>query len=907
MEPKRRLIEHRLPLKEISEASAKEKSIRHGHISTLHIWWARRPLAASRAAVFGTLVPDTLENYELVKQIVAWEAVKDGNNPAILEARRRVLEANGGQPPKVLDPFGGGGAIPLEALRLGCEVYSLDLNPVAHLIQRATLEYPQKYGQPHSRPVPPHIQAKDTAHRHNRPSLDFGDGEWSSSYAQNPLATEVRFWGEWVLEKAKTELAPFYPADPDGKTPVAYLWARTVTCTNPACRAEVPLVRQWWLAKKDKKNIALKPIVDTANKSIAFEVVGVAKGETWPDKGTIERGNATCLVCGSAIPVENVRGEAKQGSWGEKLLAVVLTAKGDSKSYRPASKADVSIFNKAKQQLMAIEANQTGDLPVVPNEMLPPKGALGFRVNLYGILTWGQLFNPRQALALVTFTKWVREAHSEMLKAGMDAEWANVITTYLAFMVDRIADFGSSLCVLNPTGGRGVVHTFGRQALPMVWDYAEANPFNPEAAGWPTAIQKTNESIAHSSQASQMPTAVLRGTATRLPFEDNFLDAIITDPPYYDAVPYSDLSDFFYVWLKRTIGHLYPEHFRTPLTPKREEAVQNPVRHGGDNKKAKQFFEDMMAQAFREMHRTLKPNGEATVVFAHKSTEAWETLISALIQAGFKVETSWPLHTERPGRLRAQNSAALASSTFLNCTKRLEGGVGFFIDVRREMQEAIRPQLEEFWQAGIRGADFFMSAIGPGLEAYSRFDAVKRADGRMVEVGDFLDEVRKIVLEFALERVLGTKALGVVDAPTQFALLALWAYGPELPSDEARKLAQSAGVEISELGSLVQEKGDKALVKLSKDRSKDKSLGVPDTAGWVPMVDALHHTVLLMREGRQAIADYLDSVRYLEQEVFWQTAQALAEVLEGTDEGRSLHELLAVRSGLPKPSSHRLL
>ncbi len=923
MKQKRRLIEHRLPLKEISEASAKEKSIRHGHISTLHIWWARRPLAASRAAVFGTLVPDTDENYELVKQIVPWEAVKDGNNAAVLEARRRVLEAGGGKPPKVLDPFAGGGAMPLEALRLGCEVYALDLNPVAHLIQRATLEYPQKYGQPGSRPVPEYIRAKDAPRGKGRQALDFGGakpvgpmGEWTSSYQQNPLSAEVRYWGEWVLERAKAELSEFYPPDADGKTPVAYLWARTVTCTNPTCRAEVPLVRQWWLAKKDKKRIALRPKVDAEAKTVSFEVVEVAKGEEWPDKGTIERGNATCLVCSTAIPVENVRDEAKQGSWGERLLAVVLSTGGEGKAYRPANEADRAVFEQAKKRLAELEAGHSGEMSLVPDEPLPPKGTLGFRVNLYGIETWGQLFNPRQALALVTFAKWVREAHAEMLKVGMDEEWARGVATYLALAVDKLADYCSTLVTWHFHNREKVSNTFKRQALPMVWDYVEVNPCERASGDWQGSFEWFEITLKTQGFSTVSNSHILRGTATRLPFEDGFFDAIITDPPYYDAVPYADLSDFFYVWLKRTVGHLYPEHFRTPLTPKREEAVQNPVRHGGDNQRAKQFFEEMMGQAFREMHRVLKPHGEATIVFAHKSTEAWETLIGALIRAGFQVEASWPLHTEMQTRLRARDSAALASSTFLGCTKREGGSTGFFAEVRREMQEAIRPQLEEFWEAGIRGADFFMSAIGPGLSAYSRYDVVKRADGREVGVGEFLDEVRKIVLEFALERVLGTKAVGGVDGPTQFALLAIWAYGTELPSDEARKLAQSAGVELAELGSLVQEKGEKTFIRLSRERARDKHLGLPANAVGdapagqrtaVPMIDALHHTLLLMREGKQAIADYLGEVGYLEQEAFWQVAQALAEVLEETEEGRSLNELLSVRAGLPRPVAQRLL
>ncbi len=911
MSHKRRLIEHRLPLKEISEASAREKSIRHGHISTLHIWWARRPLAASRAAVFATLVPDTEENYQLVKKIVPWEAVKEGNSRDVLEARQRVLEANGGVPPKVLDPFAGGGAIPLEALRLGCEAYALDLNPVAYLILKATLEYPQRFGQPHSRPVPPYIQALDQAHAQARDRAAQGrtrlleegggvrDGPFAQAYRQNPLAAEVRYWGEWVLERARAELAEFYPQDPDGRTPVAYLWARTVTCTNPACRAEVPLVRQWWLAKRKKKRIALRPVVDREAKRVGFQVVEVPQGEDWPDQGTIQRGNAACLVCGTVVPVETVRSEARRGTWGERMLAVVLAEEGEGKAYRPATDRDKAIFEGAKARLAELQAAHTGEPSLVPEEPLPPKGTLGFRVNLYGIQTWGQLFNPRQALALVTFARWVREAHAEMLRQGMDEELAKAVATYLGLAVDRLAEDDSSLCRWNPNSEK-IQGTFGRQTIPMVWDYAETNPFGTSVGSWKSLVDLQNNSILGASQVEGIG-QVLQGTAVNPPYPGDFFDAVVTDPPYYDAVPYADLSDFFYVWLRRTVGHLYPEHFRTPLTPKGQEAVQNPVRHGGDNEKARRFFEEMMAQAFREMHRVLKPEGKAAIVFAHKSTEAWETLISALVGAGFQVEASWPIHTEMKTRLRARESAALASSIFLSCTKRVgQGTVGLFAQVREEMRRAILPRLEEFWESGIRAADFFVSAIGPGLEAFSRYEEVRRADGRRVEVGEFLDEVRKIVLDFALERVLGAKAeaAGAVDGPTQFALLALWAYGLEVPSDEARKIAQSTGVSLPELGSLVRVEGEKTRIQKARERVKrDRDFGLAK-GGLVPMVDTLQRAILLLREGREALAQYLEGVGHLKSPTFWLVAQALAEVLEGEDEGRDLHELLTLREGL---------
>lgn len=430
------------------------------------------------------------------------------------------------------------------------------------------------------------------------------------------------------------------------------------------------------------------------------------------------------------------------------------------------------------------------------------------------------------------------------------------------------------------------------------------NPLTKGAGDWRSSVEQVFRGIEHSSLVQNQPAKPLRGTATKLPLADDELDAIITDPPYYDAVPYADLSDYFYVWLKRSIGYLHSEHFRTPTTPKAQEAVQNPIRHGGDNQKAKVFFEEMMAQAFAEMHRVLKPSGEATIVFAHKSTEAWETLIGALIRAGFRVEASWPLRTELGNRLRAKDSAALASSTFLNCTKRTSGGVGYFNDVRRDMIAAIQPQLAEFWASGIRGADFFMSAIGPGLEAYSRHDEVRRVSGEVVTVGEFLDEVRKIVMEFALEQVLGAKSLGAVDAPTQFALLSLWGYGPELPSDEARKLAQSVGVELDDIAGLVAVKGEKAAVLGLKVRAKDRHLGLSRHGEKVPMVDAMHRAVTLLGGGsRQAVSDYLGAVGYLPEEAFWQTMQALAEVQEGVDDGRALHELLTIRDNLPKPSA----
>ncbi|WP_135230541.1 DUF1156 domain-containing protein [Deinococcus fonticola] len=916
----KRLIEHRLPLNEVSTESAREKSIRHGHISTLHIWWARRPLAASRAAVFATLVPDTDENYELVKKIVPWEAVKDGNSPDILEARRRVLEANGGIPPKVLDPFGGGGAIPLEALRLGCEVYSLDLNPVAHIIQKATLEFPQKYGQPNSRPVPEYIREKDQqavasatarASKANKGKAskqvsmfgDDSDGEWAKAYRQNPLATDVRYWGEWVLEKAREELQDIYPSEPDGRIPLAYLWARTVTCSNPGCRAEVPMLKTYWISNTSRQKYALQPMIN--DNELTFSLVTPEKGAKWPEEGSVTDATVICPICTASTTKSDIQNQAQDRGFGDRLLCVVTQSfTEDGRGYRLPNELDFAALQTAKDKFNTLERLNEARYPKedIPDEKIWRNSAV--RVRGYGFKKWSQFFTERQKVSLSIFSKLI----SSVKLDSEDTGYEDAVKTELAVSFDRLANSNSSFSRWE-NGREKIQGVFARQSISMLWDYVEANPIGNATGDWQSAVGWVSKANDFAARSSSHYATILRGSAEKIPLEDSSIDAIITDPPYYDAVPYSGLSDYFYVWLKINVPASLALHFRTPLTPKSGEIVQNPSRHNGDREAAKLYYERLMSNSFSEMHRVLKESGEATIVFAHKSTEAWETLIAALIKAGFLVQASWPLKTEMQGRTVSHNAAALASSTFLNCTKRTAGGVGYFNDVRRDMIAAIQPQLAEFWASGIRGADFFMSAIGPGLEAYSRHDEVRRVSGEVVSVGEFLDEVRKIVMEFALGQVLGAKSMGAVDAPTQFALLSLWGYGPELPSDEARKLAQSVGRELTDIqdSGLVVVKGEKATVQGLKARSKDKALGLSKSGEKVPMVDAMHKAVTLLGGGsRQAVADYLSAVGYLPEEAFWQTMQALAEVQDGVDDGRALHELLTIREGLPKPSGNPL-
>jgi putative DNA methylase len=891
----KRLIEVSLPLAAVSEQSAREKSIRHGHISTLHIWWARRPLAAMRAAIFASLMPapETDEEREelerLIEIIVDWDQVKDGNSAKVLEARQKILDAFDGRPPRLLDPFMGGGATGLEALRLGCETHAVELNPVAHLIELCTLVYPQKYGQPEMRAVQ--------------------QGALEVEMQVNPLAEDVRHWGEWVLARAREEIGHLYDnpeGDEAGGEPpviVGYLWVRTVKCPNPACGAEMPLVRQWWLAKTGTRKITLKPVVDRENKQVSFKVVdlGTHKDTDFdPAEGTSSRGHATCLVCNQVADVAYVRAEGQAGRLGQRPLAVIYEQAGAGKGYRPFTEQDEALFRESEALLAEVEDQ-------APGEPLPPVGTLGFRVQRYGLTHWRDLFSMRQLLALLTFSRQVRAAYEAMLAEGIDSERAKATATYTGIALDRLADFSSSL-TRWVSQGEFIANTFGRQALPIIWDYTEVNPFSDSTGDWSGALAWIVRVVEHAAQAAGHPAIAQQGTATRLSYPDDHFDAIITDPPYYDAVPYADLSDFFYVWLKRSVGFLYPDLFRTPLTPKSAEIIQEPARHEGDAT-AKAFYEREMTRAFTEARRVLRPDGIFVVVFAHKSTAAWETLLNSLLDAGLIVTASWPLHTERPGRLRAHESAALASSIFIVCRVRAAERDGYFDDVRQELTSTIRERLDFFWKQGIRGADFFISAIGPAVSVFGRYSTVYRLDGSEVGVDTLLDLVQAMVSEYALDRILngGANRVGGVDAWTRYYILHRWAYSREkIAFDDAMRLAMALGADVSALmerRSILKQSGDTVSLLGPKERAGLQNLGLPDRTGQsAPVVDVLHRAATLWERGeRQALAEFLaEGARGREDQVRL-VAQTLINILPDDDaERRLLEGFLAGREVLPE-------
>ncbi len=994
-----RLIEVSFPLQQTSLDSVHEKTVRHGHISTLHIWPARRPLAASRAALITTLLPDpgtTEERKELLFRLAGRLAPKarskkqaggkveqtnEETEGGILHwgretsedlnwFRAKIREAYGGRAPKVLDPFAGGGAIPLEAMRLGYEVTAVDINPVAWFILKCTLEYPQRLaGQ--LRPLPEFVLKsrefmenyfkakglKGAALKKQLALFGLEAGELAVSLyelmgmadeknsIEADLAWQVRAWGWWVLQQAKAELERFYPTI-DGKPTLAYLWARTVTCKN--CRATVPLLKTRWLSKNDEKRVVLTMEPNAERTGVIFGIridVPVAEGTAAQrrehDKkiggGTMSGSGATCPCCSIVISMDDIRMESRAGRLGTVMTAVVVGGE-KSKEYRLPTTDESIMATQAERELDRVFVDIPFGLPEEPTPGGAGRKRYSSSLPTYGLMRWKDLFTGRQLLALGTFVRCVRTIPTAMQEEGYPVEWIEAVVAYLALAIDRIADRGSTLCTWT-VDRETIRNTFTRYALSTTWDFVESVTSADSSGGYSGAIEWIASYIAHAlllSADSPKPT-VTQSSAIRV--SDTLVDLIMTDPPYYDAIIYSDLMDFFYVWLRRSLHGLSPEidcAFSAPLSPKWNheendgELIDEPGRHGWNLAKSQAVYEEGMARVFQNCYKMLTSDGRLVIVFAHKNPDAWETLVTAIIRAGFVVTGSWPIQTEMSNRTRAISSAALASSIWLVCKKRPENARdGWDSQVLEEMRRNIVEKLHNFWDAGIRGPDFVWAATGPALEAYSRHPRVKKLNepGKLLEVKDFLIQARRIVLDFVVGQVLGNgqgEAASSLDAVTTYYLLHRHYFGTEsVPIGPCILYAVSCGLSDSDLvtrydllarsGGLAakeedkeeedgideeseEEEGTGSAVRLKQwYQRKGVSLGYGTPSLPIPpLIDQVHCLMHLWKAGEEAKLDeYLDEQGLEQNALFPRLLQALIELHGAKSEERGMLESIS--------------
>lgn len=948
-EHRKKLIEVALPLEAINKESAHEKMPGIGaHPRGLHMWWARRPLAACRAVLFASLVDDPdydpayrnldgtvdteaagikrAELFNLIEDLVKWE---NTNNPAVLnKARAEIARCIAGRKielgeldkqtivfgpqegkkhpqgpisgkgltawevvimtappqvvnhflanyaPPVLDPFAGGGSIPLEAQRLGLRAFGSDLNPVAVLISKALIEIPPKFaGMP---PVNPQYQSKSKSERHLT--------QWHGAQG---LADDVRCWGQWMRDQAEKRIGHLYPKvkittqiakeRPDLKayigrelTVIAWLWARTVASPNPACYgAHVPLVRSFWLSAKKGKEAYVEPIIDRQNNTYRFEVLtGTPKSGHDPKKGTVVRTGATCLLTGTSISFEHIRAEGKANRMGARLLAVVCEGERGRIYLSPLSDHEI-IANNA-------HPNNYPETDI-------PQQALGFRVQLYGMDKHYKLFTPRQLTALTTFSDLVMEAREKIAakarKTGTFPQddraladggtgpvaYAEAVATYLAFGIDRCTDFNCALARWVQSNEK-IMNLFARQAMPMVWDYGEANILAEVVGGFITCINYIADCVdvlpmGSGGSIKQLDaTAAINGVPSPV---------ISTDPPYYDNIGYADLSDFFYIWLRRSIGKIYPQLFATLLTPKAQELIASPYRHEGSKEKAQAFFEEGLGRAFMRMKEAHHPDIPLTVYYAFKQAETgeeedddgnnpiastgWETMLSGLIQSGFSIHGTWPMRSEQSSRIIAAGTNALASSIVLVCRPQSPDAA---LTTRRDFVAALKNEMPAALHALQRGSvapvDLAQAAIGPGMAVFTRYARVMESDGSAMTVRTALGLINQV-----LDEVLAAQE-GEFDADTRWAIAWFEQFGMEQgPYGVAETLSKAKNTAINglvEAGVLAARGGKVHLLKRDQlpadwDPATDRRLTI-----W----EAVQHLIrTLDQEGEQAAAALL--------------------------------------------------
>lgn len=944
----KKLIEVALPLAEINDASAYDKMPGVGaHPKGIHHWWARLPLPSARAILFASVVNDPSEEIEKLRQDPkavkkakghlttrrkAWgkkkveydKAVASGMNMPDLEnepslddilvenereklfgvirelmqkkphenkdtfrkARKLIEEACDGKIPEVLDPFTGGGSIPLEAHRLGFKAHGRDLNPVPALITKATIDYPARF--------------------HDQPAINPRDRDRQDWEGAQGLAEDVRYYGDWMLEKAKEQIGHLYPeADvtpamvderPDlaayqgRKLPViAWIWARTIPSPNPALNGkEVPLVSSYWLSSKKGKEAWIQPIIKDGDYEFTVRL-GVPPDKNIVKSGTKSQGaNFNCILSGVPIDARHIKKHLNQGDGGHRLLAIVCgLPNGRGRCYLPPTNEHSAVAD--------------ANLPEWKPEQYLPKKALGFRVQPYGMKQWFHLFSVRQLVALNTFSTLVEEARQQALADGAEEEQANAIATYLAFAVDRLADFNNSLCRWA-SDNQKLMNLFGRQVIPMVWDFCEANLVNQVVGGWPTCFEYAAKCISIIPIVEAEPGDVKQQDAAATNWTSQSL-IISTDPPYYDNISYADLSDFFYVWLRRSLREVHPDLLGTMLTPKAEELISSPERHEGDKIAAKDHFEGGFRKAFGGMREAMDRRFPLTVYYAMKQSggdegvnTGWETMLTGLIDSGFQITATWPVRAAQDWRMRSMGSNALANYVVLACRERLDDNQ---MATRREFIMALKAELpsalNDLQLSNIGAVDFFQAALGPGMAIFSRYTKVIEADGTAMTVGSALRCINEEVGVFL------NKQTGEMDPWTRFAVAWFSEHGftaDEFGKAETLALSINVSVEgVAEAG-IIQSGGGKVRILSLEELPEDWS---PVDDNRLTVWEIVHHLARrLDKDGIDGAATILKQVGGLAEDAraLCYRLYTICEQNKWADEGRTYNNLITEWSTL---------
>ena len=840
---KRKLIEVSLPLEAINRESAREKSIRHGHPSTLHLWWARRPLAAARAVLFAQLVddpsarPDEFPTEEaqraererlhaLIERLVVWENTRDER--LLAEAHAEILKSTDGNPPPILDPFAGGGTIPLEAQRLGLQAHASDLNPVAVLINKALIEIPSRFRD--KDPVFPGLGRSQIR-------------DWRGAAG---LAADVRAYGEWVHEQAQVRLGSYYPR-PNGDPVIGWIWSRTATCPNPACGAEVPLISSLDLSTKSAGPVWLRPVI--SGNSVDF-VVERGKRRAEANK----RGQGAkfdCWVCGSSLSPDQIHDQLDRTPKPADRLLAVISSGNRQRQYSSPTPEDIQAARALKDRAVQIRREDA-------NLAAAARGTFGGNAQgrRYGFFTFADYFTDRQLVALTTFSDLVGEARKKVISDGGTESYADAVATYLALIQSKLTNLSSS--VTTWMSDRGAFReTFARQAIPMAWDFVESNVLSDFGGGWRTLLDKEVKVIEASPSGFGI---VIQADAKNREYASSLVS---TDPPYYDNIVYSDLSDFFYVWLRRSLRDAYPELLATILVPKAEELVANPYRLGS-KAAAKQFFEDGFREVFACVRRATRGDLPTTVYYAFKQSESdsggsassgWETLLEGMIRSGWEITSTWPLRTEGSGRLVAKGTNALASSIVLSLRPRPDGAAvtdrrDFIAVLERELPNALR----KLQQGQVAPVDLPQAAIGPGMAVFSRYAGVLEPDGTKMSVRSALARINEI-----LDQVLNEQE-GDFDTTTRFALAWYRQHGYAVGKfGDADNLARARNTSVDVLdrdGILTSRAGNVKLIRPSELPLEYDVIADRHTSVW----EALHHLIkVLERDGIAPAGDFLQA------------------------------------------------